>query len=235
MRSFVALYLKEMENYFVTPIGYAILCSFWLASGFFFSFNTLFVSAIDMVNAFHNMSILLMLLVPLMTMRSFPEEYRQGTYELLVSLGVGSHVMVLSKFSALLTLLILMLFGSVASVAVLVAFSDPDIGPIVGGYFGITTLGAVFIAIGLLISVFSSNQIVAAVVTWIVLLAFWFLDYSMALTNSKFLSEIIMHLSLSIAYLDLIRGVIDLGVMTYFFSLIGFCVFAASTVLELRK
>ena len=121
MRSFVALYLKEMENYFVTPIGYAILCSFWLASGFFFSFNTLFVSAIDMVNAFHNMSILLMLLVPLMTMRSFPEEYRQGTYELLVSLGVGSHVMVLSKFSALLTLLILMLFGSVASVAVLVA------------------------------------------------------------------------------------------------------------------
>ena len=57
----------------------------------------------------------------------------------------------------------------------------------------------------------------------------------MALTNSKFLSEIIMHLSLSIAYLDLIRGVIDLGVMTYFFSLVGFCIFAASIVLELRK
>ena len=71
MRNFIALYFRELENYFVTPIGYAILGSFWLANGFFFSFNTLFISAVDMVNAFHNMSILLLLMVPLMTMRSF--------------------------------------------------------------------------------------------------------------------------------------------------------------------
>ena len=69
MRNFIALYFRELENYFVTPIGYAILGSFWLANGFFFSFNTLFISAVDMVNAFHNMSILLLLMVPLMTMR----------------------------------------------------------------------------------------------------------------------------------------------------------------------
>ena len=108
MRNFIALYFRELENYFVTPIGYAILGSFWLANGFFFSFNTLFISAVDMVNAFHNMSILLLLMVPLMTMRSFPEEYKQGTYELLVSLGVRSWVMVISKFCALLTLLFFM-------------------------------------------------------------------------------------------------------------------------------
>ena len=235
MRNFIALYFRELENYFVTPIGYAILGSFWLANGFFFSFNTLFISAVDMVNAFHNMSILLLLMVPLMTMRSFPEEYKQGTYELLVSLGVRSWVMVMSKFCALLTLLLFMFLGSAVSVLVLITFSEPDLGPIVGGYFGVTSLGAVFIAIGLLISVFSSNQIVAAVLTWIALLALWFLDYSTALANSKFLSEVIIHLSLSVAYLDLIRGVIDLSVMTYFFSLIGFCLLAASTVLELKK
>ena len=235
MPNLIALYVRELENYFVTPIGYVILGSFWFVSGFFFSFNTLFIPALDMVNAFHNMSILLLLLAPLMSMRSFPEEYKQGTYELMVSLGVRSEIMVLSKFCALLTLLIIMLLGSAVSVVALITFSDPDLGPILGGYLGITLLGAVFIAIGILISVFSQNQIVSAVLTWVALLALWFLDYSTALTDSKFLSEVILHLSLSVAYLNLIRGVLELGTMIYFSSLIMFCLIAASIGLEVMR
>jgi len=207
MLRFLALYSRELEHYFVTPIGYVVIGSFWLASGFFFSFNTLFVSAIDMVSAFHNMSILLLLLAPLMSMRSFPEEYKQGTYELLVSLRIGSHLMVLTKFAALLTILLIMLLGSIASVGVLLAFSEPDLGPILGGYLGITLLGSAFMAVGILVSVFSENQIVSAVVTWVVLIVLWFADYSTALTTSKIVSELIFHISFSVAYLDLIRGV----------------------------
>ena len=235
MQKFLTLYNRELEHYFVTPIGYVIIGSFWLSSGFFFSFNTLFVSAIDMVSAFHNMSILLLLLAPLMSMRSFPEEYRQGTYELLVSLKIGSYLMVLTKFAALLTLLVIMLLGSMTSVAVLMIFSEPDLGPILGGYLGITLLGSVFIAIGILVSVFSKNQIVCAVVTWIVLIALWFADYSTALTTSKIVSELIFHVSYSVAYLDLIRGVFDLGSVVYFLSSIVLCLVASSTALAVRK
>ena len=235
MRKVLSLYSRELEHYFATPIGYVVIGSFWLASGFFFSFNTIFVSAIDMVSAFHNMSILLLLLAPLMSMRSFPEEYRQGTYELLVSLKIGSYLMVLTKFLALLTLLAIMLLGSMTSVAVLMIFSEPDLGPILGGYLGITLLGSTFIAIGVLVSVFSKNQIVSAVVTWIVLIALWFADYATALTTSKIVSEIIFHVSFSVAYLDLIRGVLDLGSVVYFLSSIVLCLVASSTALAVRK
>ena len=235
MRGFLALYRREIEYYFVTPIGYIINGGFWLASGFFFSFNTIFVSAVDMVGAFHNMSILLILLVPIMSMRSFAEEYRLCTYELLITLRIKHRSIVLAKFAGLLTIFMLMLMGSAASVAVLVLFSKPDLGPILGGYLGIVLLGSSFVAIGLVVSVFSTNQIVAAVVTWTTLIGMWFLDYTEALTTSKSLSQGIQYVSFSVRYHDLIRGIFDLGSAIYFLSVTITCLVVACSVLQIRR
>ena len=74
------LFLKDINLFFQSPMGFLIISSYWLLAGFFFSFNTVFVSAVDMVSAFHNMCILLLFFTPIITMRCFSEEYRNGTW-----------------------------------------------------------------------------------------------------------------------------------------------------------
>ena len=181
MIGFWSVFIRESQHYFVTPIAYVVISTFWLLSGFFFSFNQLFVSAIDMVSAFHNMSLLLMLMVPLLTMRSFAEEKQAGTLELLMTLPISDGAIILAKYLALMMLVFFMLLGSSVAVIVLIYFGEPDLGPILGGYTGIFLLASSFSALGLLISSLSANQVVAATATWSLLLVLWFIDYASAL------------------------------------------------------
>ena len=107
MIGFWSVFIRESQHYFVTPIAYVVISIFWLLSGFFFSFNQLFVSAIDMVSAFHNMSLLLMLMIPLLTMRSFAEEKQAGTLELLMTLPISDGAIILAKYLSLMMLVFL--------------------------------------------------------------------------------------------------------------------------------
>ena len=95
----------------MTPIAYVVIAVFWSASGFFFSFNQLFVSAINMVSAFHNMSLLLMLMIPFLSMRTFAEERQNNTLELLMTLPISEAALVWAKYLALMTIVLLMLLG----------------------------------------------------------------------------------------------------------------------------
>lgn len=235
MNTFACVLGRELQHYFVTPIAYVLIASFWAASGFFFSFNALFVSAIDMVTAFHNMSLLLLLLAPLLSMRTFAEERETNTLELLLSLPCGEASIVLAKYVALMIVVLLMLAGSAAAVLVLAWFAAPDYGPILGGYIGVLLLAGAFCAIGVLVSCASGSQVVAATLTWVCLLALWFVDYGAALVPGSAAVTWIQHVSFSVQYLDLIRGVIDNGAVAYFVSVIACCLVAATQLLAIRR
>ena len=198
MIGFWSVFVRELQHYFVTPIAYVVISTFWLLSGFFFSFNQLFVSAIDMVSAFHNMSLLLMLMIPLLTMRSFAEEKQAGTLELLMTLPISDGAIILAKYLSLMMLVFFMLLGSSVAVMVLIYFGEPDLGPIVGGYTGIFLLASSFSALGLLISSLSANQVVAATTTWSLLLVLWFIDYASALFPASDLINLFQHISFSV-------------------------------------
>ncbi len=232
MRAWWVIVRKELELYFVTPVAYVSIAVFWAASGFFFSFNALFVSAVEMVTAFHNMSLLLMLMLPLMSMRCFAEERQSDTYELLQSLPVGDGVVVAAKFCALLFVVLLMLTGSGGAVLVLMLYAEPDLGPIVGGYAGVLLLAAAFSGIGVFLSSLARSQLVAAVLTWGVLLFLWFVDYTTALVPASLLVPWIQHLSFSVQYLDLIRGVITLSASACFLSVAAISLVAATQWLK---
>ena len=235
MIGFWSVFIRESQHYFVTPIAYVVISTFWLLSGFFFSFNQLFVSAIDMVSAFHNMSLLLMLMVPLLTMRSFAEEKQAGTLELLMTLPISDGAIILAKYLALMMLVFFMLLGSSVAVIVLIYFGEPDLGPILGGYTGIFLLASSFSALGLLISSLSANQVVAATATWSLLLVLWFIDYASALFPESDLINFFQHISFSVQYLDIIRGVLTGGGFTYFFGLVLFCLVSATQVLRMKR
>ena len=232
---FITLLKKELVCFFTVPTGYIVIISYWAATGFFFSFNTLFVTALDMVSAFHNMSILLLLVAPIITMRSFPEEYKSGTYELLIASGISVSNLLSVKFIFLLIILLMMIFGSVSSVAVLAIVSEPDLGPIVGGLLGVFFLGSTFMALGLAISTLTDSQIIAAMLTWVLLLFLWFIDYLILLFPGQTVASIFEFMSFSNRYLDLIRGVLDLGAILYFLGLIFLSFFIAQSVLIFKK
>ncbi len=234
MNGLCAMAAKELREYFATPIAYVVMAVFWAMSGYFFSFNLFFVNTVHMVTAFHNMSVLLLLLMPLLTMRIFAEENKVGTIELLMTLPLSDAAIVFGKFLAAFIVLALMLAGTATAVVPLVLFGEPDIGPILGGYAGILLLGTAFLAIGILVSSLTRNQIVAATFTWAVLTLFWFADYAAALEAAPRLTEILRHLSFSLHYVDLIRGVLQSSSVVYFVGIVVLALVLASTVLKRR-
>ena len=185
MKGFLALYRKELRTDFGSPVALVVVAVFWALSGYLFSFNLFFVSTGQMVTAFHNMTILLILVMPLVSMRAFAEEARQGTLELLLTLPLSDATLVAAKYAAGLTVLALMLAGTTAAVLPLAWYGQPDYGPIVGGYIGVFLYGALFLAIGIAVSSACSNQIVAASATWGILVLLWFMDYPAAIINAS--------------------------------------------------
>jgi ABC-2 type transport system permease protein len=219
MSGCLAILRKELRQYFGTPIAYVLIAVFWAASGYFFSFSLFLANVLEMVTTFHNMSILLLLLMPLLTMRSFAEESAVGTLELLMALPLGPAAIVFGKFLAAEFVLIVMLVGSATALVPLLFFGAPDLGPILGGYIGVLLLGSAFVGIGLSISSLCSNQIVAATLTWAVLLLLWFIDYGAKVAGGYTLTLLLRHLSVSQHYLDLIRGILPLSTIAYLLAL----------------
>ena len=235
MSGLTAIYIKEIRQYLATPIPYVLMAVFWGLMGYYFSFNVFFVNVAQMVNAFHNMSIMLLLIVPLITMRIFAEENRSNTIELLMTLPLDEVGIVLGKYLAALTLLSFMLIGTTTALVPLTVFGQPDLGPILGGYIGIFLLGAMFLAIGILISCLCENQLVAALVTWAVLLIFWYVDYVSNFALNLESARLIRHLSFSIHYVDLIRGLLPIATIVYFVTVIVFATVLTIQILKAER
>ena len=141
----------------------------------------------------------------------------------------------LAKYLALLVVLALMLGGSALAVVPLALFGTPDYGPIVGGYVGVFLLAAAFAAIGLAASSCAANQVVAAVLTWALLLLLWFIDYAAALDGAGAAARWLQHVSFSVQYLDLIRGVLTRAAVVYFGSVIALGLVLATALLRARR
>ncbi len=213
------IYRKELFTYFWSPIAYIVVPVFLLISGYFFSFSLYYLKLATMSNAFHNMSILLLLLVPVMTMRLIAEEKSTGTLELLFSMPVSIGNILLGKFLAAVTLLSIMLAGSLIFIIPLLIHAEPDFGPIWAGYLGIFLIGTCYISIGLFVSSLTENQIVAALGTTAILILFWFIRYIGNFEALQFINLPFDFISTSTHQGDFVRGLINLSSIVYLLSL----------------
>lgn len=222
MNGFWALLRKELLELFASPAAYAVVAVFWMASGYFFSFSLFFLQANEMVNSFHNLSLLLLLVAPILTMRVFAEEAASGTLELLFALPFGVGALVAAKYVVLLILLALLLLGSAAALIPLGLYAQPDWGPILGGYLGLFLFGAAALAVGTFVSSWTRSQVVAAVLTWGCLLLLWFVDYGSHVAHDQggyTLTRVLRHLSLSLHTRGMIRGSLDGSSVVYLLTL----------------
>jgi ABC-2 type transport system permease protein len=176
MRSLAILFHKELHATFTSPIAYTMTAVFLLVLGYTFSL-TLFATKVANLNyIFHQIYVLSILLVPVLTMRAFADERRTDTLELLLTSPVREIWIVLAKFLAALSLMTLMFVGSLAYAVVLGLYGDPDWGPIYSGYLAVVLNASLLISLGLLMSSLTENQVVAAALSLGMFLMLWFAD-----------------------------------------------------------
>jgi len=218
----LALAAKELELYFTSFVFYALATVFLLLSGYFFYTNLGFfvlMGGMDLPRGLWQYQLLdvqrlLLVLVPLLTMRLFAEERRLGTLELLWTYPVRDAELIAGKFVACLGVVTLMLAATAVYPVVLARFYPVAVGPLVAGYVGLWLLAAAFVACGLAVSALTESQLVAAAATYGVLLLFWVITWNEAAVN-----EVTLHLltpfSLFDRFYTFARGAIDTRNVAY--------------------
>ena len=226
---------KETKSYFGTPAAYVVGAMFLALTGVFFvsEITSPFAEA-DVREIVDWASFFIIFLAPLLTMRLLAEEQKLGTLELLLTSPVRDWEVVIGKYLASLLILAAILAGTLYYVLLLYAFGSPDTGPVLSGYLGLLLYGAAALAIGLLGSSFSGNQIVAAVVGIAILLMLSYVDRIGGLVEG-IVSQIVQGMSMNSHIVDFTRGVIDLSSVVYFLSLAAVFIFLAIRSLETRR
>ncbi len=226
---------KETKSYFGTPAAYVVGAMFLALTGVFFvaEITSPFAEAsvrgiVDWAGFF------IIFLAPLLTMRLLAEEQKLGTLELLLTSPVSDWEVVLGKYIASLLILLAILSVTFYYALLLYVFGSPDTGPVLSGYLGLILYGAAALAIGLLGSSLSSNQIVAAVVGIAILLMLSFVNRIGDLV-SGIAEQIVNGMSMTERIADFSRGVIDTSSVVYFLSLAAVFIFLTIRSLETRR
>jgi ABC-2 type transport system permease protein len=178
--------------------------------------------------------VILLFIMPLLTMRLFAEEKRQGTIELLLTYPVRDLAAVLAKFAACLAVYVVMLGLTGVYPVLLVTFAQPEVGPILAGYLGLLLLGAAFISLGALASSLTENQIVAAAITFGVLLIFWVIGWSSQFAGSD-VGWLLSHLSLLDHFDNFPKGIIDTKDVIFYLNFMVLCLFLTLRSLESHR
>jgi len=237
MRNVLAITGKELRTYFASPVAYVVTAGFLLIMGIFFAFvimQPLGSQTASLEPVLGSAPVILLLLAPALTMRLLAEETRSGTMELVLTSPVRDGEVVLGKYLASLLLFLFMLALTLVYVVVLLRFGNPDRGVLVSSYVGAVLFGAAFLAVGVLASALTQNQIVAAVISLATLLALWLIDIFASLTRGV-LADVLSYLSIIARYNDFMRGVISSQNVIYYLSVIAVALFLATRALETRR
>jgi len=211
-----AVFQKEIATYFRSPIAYYVVAVFLLGSGYFFLYNIFLGGETAMAGTFQNMGVLLLTLAPVISMRLMATEYSAGTAELLLTLPLTPWQIVLGKFLGAATILLLIIAGTLVDLIPLYFFGTPETTTILAGYLGFLLLGLACLAVGLLFSTVTHNQIVAALLTAAVLLGFWFVGHLQTFQTSAVVRGLVGYLSFSLHFTDFIQGLVRTeGVVFY--------------------
>lgn len=218
-----AVIRKELVAYFSSLLAYVVIALFLAVSGFYFYSNLSFFllsGGYDLTRGlwqyqFLDMRQYMLTLLPLLTMRLFAEERRLGTLELLWTYPLRDVEIVLGKYVAALLVLLLMLGGSLLHPLLLLpSGASLPVGAMAAGYLGLFLLGAAFLSCGILISALTESQVLAAAVTYSVLLLFWVLTWNQAAVGAPILWWL-NQLSLFDRLYTFVRGGIDTADVSY--------------------
>jgi len=229
-----AIWRKEVKSYFASPSAYIVIAVFLLISGWFFTLNLFKENLATLRSIFDILPFLLVIFAPAMSMRLISEERKSGTMELLVTMPVRDFDVIFGKFLAALTLYCVALLFTLVYPFTISVLGDAEVGPIVAGYFGLILLGGAYLAIGLLGSALTENQIVAFILSFLIAGVFAILVFS-SMVMPGGIADLVQYLSTTYHFQNIARGVIDSRDVLYYLSLIFLSLLLASRALAQRK
>lgn len=250
MRNILTIAGKELRGYFVSPMGWVVMGLFALIFGYFFVAHLDFFVQRSMQSAMgggpvnvnqdmirgvlSNASVLILFLLPMVTMRTYAEEKRSGTIELLLTAPVTDVQIVAGKFLGALGFYAALLGVTLLDVAILFIFGNPEWKPVFTGYLGLLLMGGCFIAIGLFVSSTTKNQVVAGAATFVVALLLWIISW-LGSSFGPTTGAVLSYLSITEHFDDFSKGVIDTKHLIYYLSVIGFGLFLTAKSVETER
>ena len=250
MRNILAIADRELRSYFSSPIAYIIIGFFLLPFGVFFylylaSFvrqglqQAQFGGAMNINQnviryVLQNASVIILFIMPMITMRTYSEEKRSGTIELLLTSPVTDIEIILGKFFGALGLYLAMLAVTLPYMGILFFYGHPEWRPLVAAYLGLVLMGGAFVSLGLLISSTTNNQIVAGIVSFVVFLLLWIVGW-FADSAGPTIGPITSWLSITEHFDDFSKGIIDTKHVLYYLSLITFGLFLTAKSVDTER
>ena len=235
MSGLLAVLEKELLTYFRSPIAYFVLAVFFVGTGYFFTYNIFLTGDATMNETFLNMGILLIIVLPMVTMRLFAAEYSARTMELLSALPLKPRDIVLGKYLGAVTILLALTIGTMINLVPLYLFGQPETTTILSGYIGFLLLGLACLAVGQLFSALTQNQIVAALAAICVLLGFWFVGYLQGFQHSSELRSLFRHLSFSLHYANFVQGLVRTESIAFYAAVCAIALTLNTSYLDWRR
>jgi ABC-2 type transport system permease protein len=250
VRNIIAIAHKELRSYFSSPIAYIIIGFFALPFGvFFYLYLGAFVrQSLQMAQyggsmninqqviryVLQNASVIILFVMPMITMRTYAEEKRSGTIELLLTSPVTDLQIIIGKFLGALGLYVAMLLVTMLYVGILFVYGNPEWRPLIAAYLGLLLMGGAFLSLGLLISSTTNNQIVAGIVSFVVFLLLWIIGWFTESAGPT-VGDITRYLSITEHFDDFSKGIIDTKHVIYYLSLITFGLFLTSKSVDSER
>jgi ABC-2 type transport system permease protein len=229
-----AVATRELRSYFLSPLAYVVIALFLALSGYLFALILANGRQASLQGLVQNVSVLYLFIVPAISMRLLAEEQRSGTIELLLTNPVQEWEIVTGKFLASVLLVVVMLALTLLYPLFLFAFGSPDIGPIITGYLGILLQAAAFLSVGLWASSLTSNQIVAALIAFALLLLLWLSD-NLGQFLGGTVGSIVSYTSVINHFQSFPQGVIQSNDVIYYVTLIVGGIVLSTLSLQTRR
>lgn len=231
----VAILKRETRAYFDSLIGYIFLTAFFAASGIMFSVTSLQYGSTDMSGMYSGLFYILLVLIPILTMRTLSEEKRQKTDQLLLTAPLSLSSLVIGKFLSAMIIYSIGVCMTLVYAVVVSFFGTVSWLTVVGNVVGLLLLGAAFVSVGIFISSLTENQVIAAIGGFAAMLALFLIGSISSIIPVKWIASILSNLAFSTRYSPFTYGVFDFSNVLFFVSATAIFLFLSVRVLERRR
>ena len=231
-----AIFKREMKAYFTSPIAYIYIAVFYVYTGMYFVSSNIYSATTDMTYVFSGVFTLMMIMLPLLTMRLMSEEKKQKTDQCLLTAPVNLAEIVMGKFFAALCVFLIGMAIYIPYVLVLYKLAGTVAwATVLGNMLALLLLGASFISIGMFVSSLTENQIVSAIASFILIMLLYMIDVLARSVSVEWLKNIMTSLGFYNKYYEFTNGIINIPSIVFFLSAIFIFNFLTVRVLEKRR
>ena len=231
----IAVFKRELRSYLTSPVGYVYLFFFSLVTGFIFYSSNITAGSTDTISYFAWIRYLLIIVIPILAMKLFPEERKNKTDQILITAPISITSMVIGKFLAAYAMFLIGLVPTFINIIFLATVGYLEIGIVIGNYVGVMFIAAAFLAIAMLMSVMTESMITAFIMGAFSLAIFAVIDFLSDTLNNTIVTKIVNAISVTQRYTEFNQGLFNIATLIYFLSLAVIFLFLTVRVIDKRR